>query len=157
MTMCRWLKVSRSGYYQWRSRKPSQQSLRREQVRQAVVVAFEQYKQRYGAPRVAVELNESGIACSVNHVAQLMADSGLKARNGKRYKYFRSPTKYNHVSDNLLRREFTASKPNQKWVADITYLRVKGGHVYLAVIMDLFCKADHRLGHGSDHDIGAGD
>ena len=104
------------------------------------MVAFDQYKQRYGAPRVAVELNESGITCSVNHIAQLMAESGLKARNGKNYKYFPSPNKHNHVSDNLLRRDFTANKPNQKWVSDITYIRVKGGHVYLAVIMDLFSR-----------------
>ena len=140
VNMCRWLSVSRSGYYKWRGRKPSQQTIRRAHVRQAVVVAFNQYKKRYGAPRVAVELNESGIACSVNHIAQLMAESGLKARNGKDYKYFPSPNMFNHVSNNLLQRNFTASRPNEKWVSDITYIRVKGGHVYLAVIMDLFAR-----------------
>ena len=138
--MCRWLSVSRSGYYKWRGREPSQRDVRREHVRQAVVVAFNQYKKRYGAPRVTVELNESGIACSLNHIAQLMAQNGLKARNGKNYKYFPSPNKFNHVSDNLLRRNFTAGKPNEKWVSDITYIRIKGGHVYLAVIMDLFSR-----------------
>ncbi len=140
MNMCRWLSVSRSGYYQWRGREPSRQSLRREHVRQAVVVAFNQYKQRYGAPRVTVELNEAGIACSLNYIAQLMAQAGLKARNGKNYKYFPSPNKFNYVSGNLLQRDFTASKPNEKWVSDITYIRIKGGHAYLAVIMDLFSR-----------------
>ena len=81
--MCDWLSVSRSGYYKWRGRRPSQQSLRQEHVRQAVVAAFNHYKERYGAPRVTVELNEAGITCSLNHIAQLMAQSGLKARNGK--------------------------------------------------------------------------
>lgn len=138
--MCRWLSVSRSGYYKWRSRTPSQQALQREHVRQAVVVAFNQYKKRYGAPRVAVELNESGIPCSVNHIAKLMAQSGLKARNGKNYKYFPSPNQFNHVSEDLLRRNFTVDKPNEKWVSDITYIKVKKGHVYLAVIMDLFSR-----------------
>ena len=69
-----------------------------------------------------------------------MAESGLKAHNGKNYKYCPSPNKRNHVSDNLLRRDFSANKPNQKWGSDITYIRVKGGHVYLAVIMDLFSR-----------------
>ena len=138
--MCHWLSVSRSGYYKWRSRTPCQQDLQREHVRQAVVVAFSQYKKRYGAPRVAVELNESGIPCSVNHIAKLMAQAGLKARNGKNYKYFPSPNTLNHVSADLLKRNFTANKPNEKWVSDITYIKVKKGHVYLAVIMDLFSR-----------------
>lgn len=138
--MCRWLLVSRSGYYKWRCREPSQQAVRREHVRQAVIIAFDQFKKRYGAPRVTVELNESGIHCSLNHIAQLMAETGLKARNGKSYKYFPSPNMFNHVSGNLLQRDFTARKPNEKWVSDITYVRVKGGHVYLAVILDLFSR-----------------
>jgi putative transposase len=85
-------------------------------------------------------LNESGIPCSVNHIAKLMTQAGLKARNGKNYKYFLSPNQFNHVSDNLLRRDFTAEKPNEKWVSGVTYIKVKKGHVYLAVIMDLFSR-----------------
>lgn len=138
--MCGWLEVSRSGYYKWRDREPSQQTLRREYVKQAVVVAFDQSKKRYGAPRVTVELNESGIPCSLNHIASLMAENGLKARNGKNYKYYPSPNMFNHVSGDLLRRNFTASRPNEKWVSDITYIKVTRGHVYLAVIMDLFSR-----------------
>jgi transposase InsO family protein len=139
-SMCFWLAVSRSGYYRWRSRKPSVQHERRERVQKAVVHTFHQYKKRYGSPRVTVELNESGIPCSLNHVATLMSESGLRARNGKAYKYFPSPNKMNLVNDNLLQRDFKASKPNEKWVSDITYIRVKGGNVYLAVIMDLYSR-----------------
>jgi hypothetical protein len=78
LKMCRWLNVSRSGYYKWRNRMPCQQSLQREQVRQAVILTFEQFKKRYGAPRIKIELNEAGISCSLNHVAKLMAESGLR-------------------------------------------------------------------------------
>ena len=138
--MCYWLAVSRSGYYRWRNRKPSKQQQRRKLVQKAVVIAFDQAKERYGSPRVCAELNASGISCSLNHVAQLMSESGLRARNGKAYKYFPSPNKMNQVSDNLLQRNFKASKPNEKWVSDITYIKVKGGNVYLAVIMDLFSR-----------------
>lgn len=138
--MCDWLAVSRSGYYKWRTRKPSARSQRREWVNQAVVETFHAFKQRYGAPRLTVELNASGVPCSVNHVAKLLAQSDLKARNGKDYKYFPLSNTLSHVSDDLLQRQFSASRPNEKWVSDITYIKVDNGHVYLAVIMDLFSR-----------------
>ncbi len=138
--MVDWLKVSRSGYYKWREREPSSQSTYREVVRQAISETFDRLKARYGAPRLALELNDAGIDCSVNHVAKLMAQEGLKARNGKGYRYSPNGSGINNVAKNLLDRDFNATKPNQKWVSDITYIPVKGGHVYLAVIMDLFSR-----------------
>jgi transposase InsO family protein len=138
--MCCWLAVSRAGYYKWRAREPSQQAHYREIVRRALVTTFVQLKKRYGAPRLAVELNESGIACSVNHVAKLLSEEGLKARNGKNFKYSPSGEATNNLAENLLNRNFEADKPNTKWVSDITYIPVRGGHVYLAVIMDLFSR-----------------
>lgn len=138
--MCRWLRVSRAGFYKWRNRDISSRVAHKNLVEKAMVITFDKFKKRYGAPRLTVELNESGIPCSVNYIAKLMADNGLKAKNGKNYKYFPSPQAINHISDNLLRRKFTASKPNEKWVSDITYIKVERGHVYLAVIMDLFSR-----------------
>ena len=109
-------------------------------VEKAVVIAFKQFKRRYGAPRIAVELQEAGVPCSVNHIAKLMAENGLQAKNGKNYKYFPSVQAINHVSDNLLARRFKADRPNKKWVSDITYIKVERGFVYLAVIMDLYSR-----------------
>ena len=146
--MCRWLAVSRAGYYKWRMRTPSQQALRREHIREAVVLTFDRYKKRYGAPRIAVELNEAGIACSVNHIARLMNEAGLKARNGKNFKFFPSGNAINHVSDNLLNRDFSATAPNEKWVSDITYIKLDRGFAYLAVVMDLFSR--QIIGWGLD-------
>lgn len=138
--MTRWLKVSRAGFYKWRGREPSFQSCYREFVREAVIDTFEQLKARYGAPRLTYELNESGIACSENHVAKLMADAGLKARNGKSFRYSPDGSEIKNVSKNHLNRNFDASMPNEKWVSDITYIPIRGGHVYLAAIMDLFSR-----------------
>jgi len=138
--MCGWLQVSRSGYYKWRGRGLSLREQRKQLVEQAAVQTFHAFKQRYGAPRLAVELNEAGVACSVNHIAKLLSDNGLQARNGKHYKYFPGPNARNHVSDNLLRRNFKASRPNEKWVSDITYIKIERGYVYLAVVMDLFSR-----------------
>lgn len=138
--MCRWLQVSRSGFYKWRQRTPGPREQQRLLVEKAVVIAFKQFKHRYGAPRIAIELKESGVPCSVNHIAKLMAENDLQAKNGKNYKYFPSVQARNHVSDNLLARQFKATKPNEKWVSDITYIKIERGFVYLAVIMDLFSR-----------------
>lgn len=138
--MCAWLQVSRSGYYKWRTRDISTRQQRKQLVTNAVISTFSAFKQRYGAPRLTVELNEAGIPCSLNHIAKIMAENGLQARNGKDYKYFPSFNARSHVSDNLLARNFTASKPNEKWTSDITYIKVERGFVYLAVIMDLYSR-----------------
>ena len=138
--MCRWAKVSRSGYYKWRSRKPCVRDLRRFKAESLLVNLFNRFKSRYGSPRMTVEMNESGIEISENTVAKLMTRQGLRARNGKGYKYFPDVLARNHVSDNLLKRKFTASKPDEKWVSDITYIKVEKGFVYLAVIMDLYSR-----------------
>ena len=124
----------------WRHRSESPQAVQRRQVEQAVIRTFNQFKQRYGAPRLTLELNESGIPGCRNHIARLIADNGLKARNGKGYKDFLSFNAMNYVSDNRLVRNFKASRPNEKWVSDITYIRLEHGFVYLAVIMDLFSR-----------------
>lgn len=138
--MCDWAEVSRSGYYKWRERKPSARECRRLEAERLLIHLFSKFKARYGSPRMTVELNESGFTVSENTVAKLMANQQLKARNGKGYKYFPDVLARNHVSDNLLKRNFQASKPNEKWVSDITYIKVEKGFVYLAVIMDLFSR-----------------
>ena len=138
--MCRWLGVSRSGYYRWLNRQPSKRERKREIVRCAVIDIYQKMKQRYGAPRITVELNATGVGCSLNHVAQLMQETGLKGRNGKNFKYSPSPEAMSNVADNLLQRNFSASQPDEKWVSDITFIRVDGDWIHLAVIMDLFSR-----------------
>lgn len=138
--MCRWAQVSRSGFYRWLSRKPSQRAIRKLEAERLLINLFKKFKSRYGSPRMTVELNEQGIDVSENTVAKLMSNQGLKARNGKGYKYFPNVLAINNVSDNLLQRNFTANKPDEKWVSDITYIKVERGHVYLAVVMDLFSR-----------------
>lgn len=138
--MCRVLSVSRSGFYAWRKRPESRRRQRRALVGQAVETAYLQFKKRYGAPRLAVELNERGIACSLNHVADLLRERGLKARNGKGFRYSPRTEAQTNVSENLLQRRFSAGAPNRKWVADITQMKVGRTWVYLAVVLDLFSR-----------------
>ncbi|MFW2372566.1 MAG: IS3 family transposase [Gammaproteobacteria bacterium] len=138
--MCVWLSVSTSGFYKWRVRGISTRARQQALVRLAVIDVFYQFNKRYGAPRIQEELEAAGIPCCVNNIAQIMQDEGLKARNGKNFKY--TPTAYaiSNVADNILNRNFKASKPDEKWVSDITYIDVDGQWMFLAVILDLFSR-----------------
>ena len=138
--MCRLVNVSRSGFYAWLKRPVSQRAQQRIKVSDAVEATFIGFKKRYGAPRITLELNAQGIACCENHVAKLLQEKGLQARNGKGFKYRARIESKTQVSDNLLARRFEVDAPNRKWVSDITYIRVSRQWLYLAVVLDLFSR-----------------
>ena len=140
--MCRALNVSHSGFYAWLKNleKVSAQQKRRAIIDQKVKFIFNQKKQRYGAPRIWNELYRSGISVSPKTVANSMCRQELCAKAAKKFK---ATTMSNHrlpVAKNLLEQDFTATKPNQKWVSDITYLSTDQGWVYLSVIIDLYSR-----------------
>ena len=138
--MCRLLKVSRSGFYAFLQRPVSSRQQRRQQVSEAVERIFADFKKRYGAPRLTQELNCQGIKCSLNHVALLLKEKGLRARNGKAFRYRARIESKTHVYDNLLARKFEVDAPNRRLVSDITYIRVGRTWLYLAVVLDLFSR-----------------
>ena len=131
--MCRVLRVARSGWYAWR--------LRRHQFRLVcdadVQKSFTESKQRYGAPRLADELPQYNIKT----IAASLRRQGLRAKAARKF----SPESYREhclpASENLLKQDFYASGPNQKWCADITYLRTGEGWLYLAVVIDLWSRS----------------
>lgn len=139
--MCKALGVSRSGFYDYLRRPPSDKELRHRVLQEQVQSAFKRFKKRYGAPRIARALRQDNIKCCVNTVAQVMRELSLKVRNGKAFRYSRFSYANVRVSDNLLKRDFSASAPNTKWVSDITYVRRSGSWVYLATVMDLYSRA----------------
>jgi len=138
--MCRLLKVSRSGFYAFCSRKEDKRKIRRNDVGKAIKETFKTFKKRYGAPRIFLELNDQGIPCSRNYVASTMREDGLQARNGKKFRYTSSVEAKTLVSKNILARNFDVTQPNIKWVSDITYIRVGQSWLFLAVILDLFSR-----------------
>jgi len=139
--MSRMLCVSRAGYYKWKNGLISKREKRRKIIQAAVVETYYLFKKRYGAPRITQELNSLGIYCSLNHVAQLLREMGLKAHNGKNFRYTFADGTMTNVSENLLNRDFKAQRPNQKWSGDITYIHANGKWMYLAVVMDLYSRA----------------
>jgi transposase InsO family protein len=101
---------------------------------------FKASKNTYGRDRMKLALRDKGILCGRNRVVRLMKKDGLKPRQVKKFK---ATTNSNHslpVSENLLNRDFTADRPNSKWVADITYVRTREGWLYLAVVIDLYSR-----------------
>jgi putative transposase len=138
--MCRVLGVSRSGYYAWRSRKPSAAAVRREELTAEAQQIHAEVKGRYGSPRIHAKLVARGHACSVNFVAKLMQEAGIAAKTKRKFK---QTTDSNHsmpVAQNVLDREFGPAEPNASWVADITYVPTREGWLYLAVVEDLFSR-----------------
>ena len=138
--MCRVLGVSRQGYDQWRKRPVSQQQKRRQLMEEKIKDTYEEFEARYGARRIAKELNALGLPCSTNYVADIMHRQRIKARNGKGFKYSQHSLTMNNVSENLLWRDFKALAPNEKWTTDITYIWVDDRWLYLATVMDLYSR-----------------
>jgi len=139
--MCRLLKVSRSGYYAWKQRPPSQ----REQINQALLEKIRKVYQRsrktYGSPRIHAYLRREGVLCSRNRVARLMRKHQIMAIKAPRWHPVttrQSPGA--RTAPNLLNQDFSAQAPNQKWVTDITYIDTAEGWLYLASVLDLYSR-----------------
>lgn len=139
-SQCEVLGVSRSGYYDWKSRPESGHSRRDRELVEKIRQSHERSEQTYGSPRVHADLQEDGVCCSKKRVARLMRENKLVSVHKKKY---RATTNSNHnlpVADNVLNRDFVADEPNKKWVGDITYIATREGWLYLAVVMDLFSR-----------------
>ena len=135
--MCRALKVSSSGYYEWRSRPPSARSQDNARLLRKVRRLHEESDCVFGSPRIWDDLRYDGETCSLNRVARLMKSNALIGIPAK--KQWRKRKSGDRPEDvvNHLKRDFSATNPNIKWVTDITYVRTGEGWLYLAVVVDL--------------------
>jgi transposase InsO family protein len=139
--ICRAIGVAVSTYYARRSRKPSRRALAdRELVRQ-IHAAREGYRRVYGVRKTWRELHRRGVETGRDRVARLMRQEGLEGirRGQKKRTTIPDETAIERGRD-LLQRDFSATRPNQKWVADLTYLRTWNGFVYLAFILDCYSR-----------------
>jgi putative transposase len=134
--LCRLLGVSRSGYYAWRSRPPSERACLDAVLSEKIEMIHRNSRATYGAPRVHAELRAIGIRCSRKRVARLMRRAKLRGcLRGKRMRTTHRVA-LKHAAPDLLGRNFASEEPDRLWVADITYVRSKEGFVYLAFILD---------------------
>jgi putative transposase len=157
--MCAVLGVSSSGYYDWRKRPPSQRQQANETLLAAIRRAHEASRQTYGSPRLHAALKQQGWPIGRNRVARLMQSQGLVGKMPRRKRPVttqRAPGA--SAAPNLLAQDFATSRPDETWLADITYIDTAEGWLYLALVMDLFSRliagwsmADHMPAELVEH------
>src|SRR4030095_11443025 len=134
-TMCRVLGVSPSGYYAWTKRPPSRRAGSDGALTESIRAAHAASHGTYGAPRIQVDLADAGVGVSRKRIARLMRLAGLAGVSRRK---FTVTTRRNggRQAPDLVARDFTAKRPDQLWVADITYIPTWAGFLYLAVVLD---------------------
>lgn len=138
-TMCRVLKIHRSGYYAWLRVPKSKRAIEDQELLVEIKKYHEESGEVYGSPRIHRDLQEVGIRCGRKRVARLMRIHKIIGQRG--YKKWRHKgEKPAQTAPNLVAREFNPTEPNVVWSTDITYIRTQLGWVYLAAIMDLFSR-----------------
>jgi transposase InsO family protein len=139
--LCSLLQVSRSAYYKWHLGTESPRTEANRNLLEQIRCVHEESRLTYGSPRVTQQLLRNKVPCSENRVARLMRRHGLRARHKKP---FRPRTTQSHhgepLAPNRLKELVRPARPNQAWVADITYVWTVAGWVYLAAVMDLYSR-----------------
>jgi putative transposase len=139
--MCDALSVSPSGYYAWRSRPESARKIANRELLSDIRRVHAQHRGRYGAVRIHAELRTAGQTVSRKRIEQMMRRHGIRAQVPRRYRVCTTDSKHSlPIAANRLDRNFGAEKPDQVWLADITYIATGEGWLSLAVILDLFTR-----------------
>jgi putative transposase len=147
--MCKVLKVSRSGFYAWCRRGPSE----REQEDQALAVEIHEIhranRRAYGSPRIYRALRLRGHDCGRHRVARIMRLEGLRGCSQRRFYRTATTRSERKAAPDLPERNFEVDAPNRAWVGDITQLRTREGWLFLAVILDLYSRK--VVGYATSH------
>ena len=138
--LCKALNVSRSGYYDWAKRKPSQREQETRYLSHDIARVFSESRQTYGVPRIRKALAAQGKSHGKARISKLMKAQGLKAKATRRFKVTTNSQHTRAVFPNILAQSFNPSQPNQAWCADITYFPTKEGWLYLATVIDLYSR-----------------
>ena len=139
--LCNALGVSRSGFHAWLNRTPSARSLSDEVLGQRVKASFVASDRTYGARRVWHDMLAEGFACGLHRIERLMQLQALRARpRRRRLPKDEGDRQMPSVPSNILDRQFESERPNQKWIADFTYIWTAEGWLYVSAVIDLFSR-----------------
>jgi putative transposase len=140
--MCELLAVSTSGYYAARARAPALRADRDAQLLSEITAQQRRHRGRYGRRRMAVAVRRAlDAVVAERRVGRLMRAAHLQSRSRRRFRALTTDSRHAHpIASNVLQRDFSASAPNQKWLADITYVPTDEGWLYVALVLDLFSR-----------------
>ena len=138
-TMCRVLRMHRSGFYAWMKSPKSRRAQEDDRILKKVRTSYQASDGVYGSPRVHRDLREDGERCGEHRVARLMRINGLRAIRGYKNPRYRSG-KPALVAPNRLEQNFSVVAPDRVWATDITYIRTFEGWLYLAIVVDLYSR-----------------
>ena len=139
--LCNALGVSRSGFHAWLNRSPSARSRNDEVISGRIKASFTGSDRTYGARRVWRDLLADGVDCGLHRVERLMRLHALRARpRRRRLPKDNGDRQIAVLASNLLDRQFVAERPNQKWIADFTYIWTAEGWLYVSAVIDLFSR-----------------
>jgi putative transposase len=138
-TMCRVLRMHRSGFYAWLKSPQSRRAAEDDRLLRKIRAFYRSSGEAYGSPRVHRDLREDGERCGEHKAARLMRVNGIRAILGYKKPRYKAG-KPALVAPNLLEQNFVVDAPDRVWVTDITYIRTFEGWLYLAVVVDLFSR-----------------
>jgi len=138
--LCSVLGVSPSGYYAWQGRPVSPRVQANQELRLEIRAVHARSRGTYGSLRVHADLVARGFQAGKNRVARLMRAENMHGRRKTKQPHTTDSQHGYPVAPNRLNRDFQATRPNEKWLADITYIPTAEGWLYLAVILDLFSR-----------------
>lgn len=138
--LCRVLKVSHSGYYAWLNRPPSARAKRDAMLVPQIIASHERSDNTYGSPRILGDLKDQGEFVGRKRVARLMRMTGIVGVSRRRFVLTTKRSARDEAPPDLVERNFKAERPNQLWVANITYVPTWAGFLFLAIVLDAFSR-----------------
>lgn len=138
--LCAVLRVSVSGFYDWLKRQPSRRAEANVQLSEQIRAIHQHSRQTYGYLRVHAELQARGVGVGKHRVARLMRQMGLQTKGRRHFRLTTQRAETHRRVPNLLAGDFRATRPNDKWLSDITYIPTQEGWLYLAGIQDAFSR-----------------
>jgi putative transposase len=151
--LCEALDVSESGYYAWRETKSNGHDQGDADLTERIQIIFDDSRQTYGSNRVEAALRAQGICTSRKRVARLMREQHLRSvRVKKRRACLTRSVQNAYVVENLLAQDFTATRENEKWVTDTTYVPTEEDWLYLVTVLDIFTRQIVGWSMGNHHD-----
>lgn len=131
------LNVSRCGYYAWRTRAPSQRAQDDAHLLERIKHIHHRHRQACGSDKTWHLLMSEGVDCGRHRVARLRREAGIEAIRMKRFRGGYAARNSEPAADNILNRQFSAVRPDQVWVTDMTFIATRQGMLFLAVVIDL--------------------